>query len=840
MQKPSKWKILLIDDDPDLCEAMAMMLQNAGYTVLLAYEGTVGIELCKQHHPQIVVTDYNLPDLNGIQVLEAIKRHDPTVEVIVITGFGEMQIALDALRLNASDFLNKPINDDALVIAVNRAQHRFTLNRELHANVANHQENENTTIEPDITPFSVDLIASAMDGAVACDASDVIIAYNQRMKNISAYDSNEVVQKMKLDQLFKPEDWQRMINDLDGNKFGSKNRLSSYETQLLSKNGHAVPVQMSATQIFHQKAKSGRVCFFKDLRQRKILSDQWVQLLDQLNIGSFTIDLDRRITAFNHSAQILTGLRPAEVIGKDCKAIFKDVPCTGKCPSHINDPETDEKLGVEITDSKEVKHLVTRLSIPIYGMDDKVVGCLTALQDHATLVELIHRVNYEERSLKMILDNLDIGIFTVNRGGLITFFNQAAEIISGFNRKQVLGRDCSAIFGQAGSSDLEMLKESITLGELRTNTHAQLVTQEGEIVPIRADYIPLHNDQNKIVGGLATIQDLTLVHQLDQMISGRYSFHNMIGKDPAMQGIFQTVKVAAASDATLLIKGETGTGKDLLANIIHSTGKRSDEAFIKVNCAALPDNLLESELFGYNKGAFTGADRDKPGRFEEADKGTILLDEIGDLPLNLQAKLLRVLEDKEFYPLGSRNTKKVDVRILSATNRDLEELIEKRLFREDLYYRLNVIQVTLPPLRERPSDIPLLIRHLLRKFCSTRNLKTCEISKEALKILLNYNYPGNVRELQNILEHAIIVCQEHIIKPEHLPDSLKSRIKKTPPIAHRNPTPRQTSEMSAEHRKILDLLEANNWHRGKTAKALNMDRSTLWRKMNMFGIRNSH
>jgi transcriptional regulator with PAS, ATPase and Fis domain len=294
--------------------------------------------------------------------------------------------------------------------------------------------------------------------------------------------------------------------------------------------------------------------------------------------------------------------------------------------------------------------------------------------------------------------------------------------------------------------------------------------------------------------------------------------------------------VAAASDATILIKGETGTGKDLLANIIHSTGKRNDEAFIRINCAALPDNLLESELFGYNKGAFTGADRDKPGRFEEADKGTILLDEIGDLPLNLQAKLLRVLEDKEFYPLGSRHTKKVDVRILSATNRDLEELIDQKQFREDLYYRLNVIQVTLPPLRKRPSDIPLLIRHLLRKFCSTQNIKTCEISKEALKILLNYNYPGNVRELQNILEHAVIVCQEHIIKPEHLPDALKSRIKRTHTIAHRSPTPRPTSEMSAEHRKILETLESNNWHRAKTAKALNMDRSTLWRKMNMFGI----
>jgi len=639
-----------------------------------------------------------------------------------------------------------------------------------------------------------------------------------------------------MDHFFKSAEWLRFIEDLAGRRFGGPNRLSSYETQLISKDGQLIPVQMSATQFFHKTKNTGRVCFFKDLRERKLLSDQWVQLLDQLNIGAFTIDLDRRITSFNQSAQMLTGLQGAKVIGKECRDIFSDVPCTAKCPSHVNHTVRDENLNVEITDQKEIKHLVTRLSTPIYGTDDTIVGCLTALQDHAALAELIHRVNYEERSLKMILDNLDIGIFTVNRGGLITFFNQAAEIISGYNRRQVLGRDCSIIFEAEDTTDPELLKESITLGELRTNTHSRLVTQDGEIVPIRADYIPLHDDQNKIVGGLATIQDLTLVHQLDQMMSARYSFHNMIGKDPAMQKIFQIVKVAATSDATILIKGETGTGKDLLANIIHSAGRRNDQAFIKVNCAALPDNLLESELFGYSKGAFTGADRDKPGRFEEADKGTILLDEIGDLPLNLQAKLLRVLEDKEFYPLGSRSTKKVNVRILSATNRDLEELIDQRLFREDLYYRLNVIQVTLPALRERRADIPLLIRHILRKLCSTQNIKSCEISKEALKILLNYNYPGNVRELQNILEHAIIVCQENIIKPEHLPVSLKTRLKKIESMPAEPEPIAKSSELSSEHRKIIEALQSNDWHRGRTANALNMDRTTLWRKMKMLGI----
>jgi PAS domain S-box-containing protein len=829
------WKILLIDDDQDLCETMAVVLRDAGCKVFTANDGEKGIALCKDHSPQIVITDYSMPGINGIQVLEEVKRFDPNIEVIVITGFGEISIALSALRLNASDFINKPVSDDALLIAVSRAQHRFALNRQARA-----AGPEGRGLLPGgpgagFIPFSVDLIANAMDGAIACDEKDMIIAYNRRMEKMLGYPEAEIIHKMKMDRLFTLKDRDRFIRDLTDSRYGGKNRLSCYETRLISKDGHVIPVQMSATQLLDGKKKSGRVCFFKDLRERKILSDQWVKLLDQLNIGSFTIDLDRRITSFNQSVQSLTGLKTTEAIGRDCRRVFSDVPCTEKCPSHVTGTPEDETVNVEITDRKDVKHLVTRISTPIYGADDAIVGCLTVLQDHAALAELINRVNYEERSLKMILDNLDIGIFTVNRGGLITFFNRAAEIVSGFNRKQVLGRPCNIIFGEDSVEDSEMLKESISLGELRTNTNSRLVTQEGEIVPIRADYIPLHDEQNKIVGGLATIQDLTLIHQLDQMISGRYSFHNMIGRDPEMQKIFRIVEVAAASDATILIKGETGTGKDLLAKIVHSASSRREKAFVKVNCAALPDNLLESELFGYRKGAFTGADRDKPGRFQEADQGTILLDEIGDLPLNLQAKLLRVLEDKEFYPLGSSSTKKVDVRIVSATNRDIEELISRRLFREDLYYRLNVIQVTLPSLRERRADIPLLIRHILRKLCSTHNVKSCEISKEALRILLNYHYPGNVRELQNLLEHAVIVCQGNIIKPEHLPVNLRNHIIEMEASPYEGAAPRKKA-MNDERQQIMVTLEAHDWHRGKTAAALHMDRTTLWRKMISHGI----
>jgi len=361
-----------------------------------------------------------------------------------------------------------------------------------------------------------------------------------------------------------------------------------------------------------------------------------------------------------------------------------------------------------------------------------------------------------------------------------------------------------------------------------------MTTKTGETIPIRATYMAMRNEKGTVVGGLATFHDLTLVRQLNQAISERYTFQDMIGKDPAMQQIFATVSVVGATDATVLIEGSTGTGKDLLAKVIHSISRRANRQMVKVNCAAIPDNLLESEMFGYIKGAFTGADRDKPGRFNEADGGTIFLDEIGDLPLSLQAKLLRVLEDKEFYPLGSRHTRKVDVRILSATNQDLANLVANRLFREDLYYRLNVFRIQLPDVRDRRVDLPLLIHHILRKLCAARDNRRLAISEETMELLLNYDYPGNVRELENILEHALIICRDDVIEPRHLPDFLQRRsdYRRQPPSvpADKDSAAKQEADM------LRRTLRKHNWHRQKAARELGIDRTTLWRRMKKYNL----
>jgi PAS domain S-box-containing protein len=566
-----------------------------------------------------------------------------------------------------------------------------------------------------------------------------------------------------------------------------------------------------------------------------ISSDHWLHIMDELNIGAFTVNLQRQVSSMNFSAQALIGLKDTEAIGKDCREVFVGVPCLANCPfKGAGDPTTDEPI-IQIQNDDETTRLVTRMATPVFTPDHQIVGCMTILQDHSPIADLVDRIHYEERSLKIILDNLNVGIFTVDRSGHITFFNTAAEKTSGYNRREVLGEPCTVIFEADDAQEVCLLKETIVDGLSRGSRRGKMTTRDGVTIPIRANYMALRNEKGTIVGGLMTFHDLTLVHQLDQAMRDRYTYHDMIGKSPAMQKIFEMINVIAATDATILIEGSTGTGKDLLAKVIHSASRRADKTLVKVNCAAIPDNLLESEMFGYVQGAFTGAERDKPGRFQEADGGSIFLDEIGDLPLPLQAKLLRVLEDKEFYRLGSRHTVKVNVRIIAASNRNLAELVEKQLFREDLYYRLNVFRIELPELKDRRVDLPLLIGHILRRLCVGRDIRSPEISEKVMELLLNYNYPGNVRELENILEHALIICQEDTIQPTHLPEYLQAR------PAARKAMPTATAEQgftpeNTERDKLLATLQQYNWHRSQSARALGMDRTTLWRKMKKYGL----
>jgi PAS domain S-box-containing protein len=511
------------------------------------------------------------------------------------------------------------------------------------------------------------------------------------------------------------------------------------------------------------------------------------------------------------------------------------VPCLAKCPfKGPKEPGTTEPL-IRLTDDENTVRWVTRMATPVFGPTGKIVGCMTILQDHSPIADLIDRIHHEEQNTKIILDNLDVGIFTMDCGGHITFFNTEAENIVGYNRRQILGKPCSMIFEGSNPQEISLLKATINDGVSRSDRRGRMITRDGISIPVRINFMALKNEKGTVVGGLATFHDLTLVQQLKQATKERYTLYDMIGKSPAMEKLFEMVNVVAKADATVLIEGSTGTGKDLLARVIHSVSHRAKKPFVKVNCAAIPDNLLESEMFGYVKGAFTGAEKDKIGRFQEADNGTIFLDEIGDLPLPLQAKLLRVLEDKEFYRLGSRHTVKVNVRIISATNRNLPKLVEKRLFREDLFYRLNLFHIELPELKDRRVDLPLLIGHILRRLSSARGIRLPEVSELVMGVLLNYHYPGNIRELENILEHALILCRENTIRPEHLPEYLRYE---SPIRQSENPESMMDANNpeTRERNEIQSMLDQYRGMRSETARALGMNRTTLWRKMKKYGI----
>jgi PAS domain S-box-containing protein len=427
-------------------------------------------------------------------------------------------------------------------------------------------------------------------------------------------------------------------------------------------------------------------------------------------------------------------------------------------------------------------------------------------------------------------------VFTVNQQGQITSFNKAAERITGFSREDAIGQYCHEIFRSNTCFEACPLKHTAETAENIVNLEVNILNRENKEVPISISTAVVKDEEGKLVGAVETFRDLSLIKELHREISRQYSFQDILGRSKAMLELFQILPDIAKSDATALIEGESGTGKELFATALHNLSTRKDKPLIKVNCAALPETLLESELFGYKKGAFTDARTDKPGRFRQAHGGSIFLDEIGDMSKGTQVKLLRVLEQKEYEPLGGNKTERVDVRIIAATNRDLMEMMHRREFREDLFFRINVIRLIIPPLRERREDIPLLLDHFIERINLKQSKQIKKVSSSALKTLFDYDFPGNVRELQNIIEHATILTKGIEIQSRHLPSYLVRKLDLSPASA---------SLPEGEDMSVLDNVErdlivrALERHRGRSAaaaKELGVHRSTLWRKIKRYGI----
>lgn len=335
---------------------------------------------------------------------------------------------------------------------------------------------------------------------------------------------------------------------------------------------------------------------------------------------------------------------------------------------------------------------------------------------------------------------------------------------------------------------------------------------------------PLIDTNDNMMGTVVAVRDETKLASLEKELKERYSFHRIVGKSKAMQRIYTLIENLSEMDTTVLITGESGTGKELVAGALHHNGARSEKPFICLNCSALSENLLESELFGHVKGAFTGAIKDKKGRFHYAHGGTLFLDEIGDISPMIQLKLLRVLQEKQFERVGDSTPVKIDVRIIAATNKDLPRMIRDGRFREDLFYRLKVVELNIPPLRERLEDIPLLSNHFIKKFNSKFKKQIQDISDEALHVFMAYSWPGNVREMEHSIEHAFVLCREEIITPDHLPAEIsKISAGPRPVFAEKN--------RSVSDQQIMQMLEQTRWNKARTARKLGISRQTLYRRM---------
>ena len=431
----------------------------------------------------------------------------------------------------------------------------------------------------------------------------------------------------------------------------------------------------------------------------------------------------------------------------------------------------------------------------------------------------------------VILDSINEGVFTVDRDWRITSFNCAAERITGVSNAEAVGRPCCDVFRTNICESACALKRTLSTGRPVINATVYMVDPAGKRIPLRISTAVLRDAGGKVIGGVETLRDLSQVHELRKKLESSYTFADIVGHGPAMTKLFDILPQIADSDTTVLIEGASGTGKELFARAIHSLSPRQDKRFVAINCGALPETLLESELFGYKAGAFTDARRDKPGRFAVAEGGTIFLDEIGDVSPAMQVRLLRVLQDRTYEPLGSVEPVRADVRVVAASNKDLARLVRTGAFREDLFYRICVIHFQLPPLRDRREDIPLLVDHFVAQFNHLQDKDVAGVCDEVLARLMEHEYPGNVRELQNVIEHAFVLCRDGLIQLRHLPADLRAEPARRPPAR-----PGAMTLSAVEKAHIIDALRRHRGNRTAAARELGINTSTLFRKIKSMGL----
>jgi two-component system response regulator HydG len=438
-----------------------------------------------------------------------------------------------------------------------------------------------------------------------------------------------------------------------------------------------------------------------------------------------------------------------------------------------------------------------------------------------------------DRFFQAILNSISEGVMTIDKDWNIVSWNRAAEKITGFHREEVLGKECMSVLRTPLCRDRCPVDQALVCGHPYEDVQVAFHNKRDEVVHLLVNAAPLYDPEGHIIGGLETFRDVSQNRWMQEELKRYYGYANIVGRSESMKRVYDMLGSLVNTDTTVLIQGESGTGKELVARALHFNGPREAKSFVAINCSALPEGVLETELFGHVKGAFTGAIRNHVGKFEQANGGTLFLDEIGEISQSIQVKLLRVLEEREFQRVGDNRSVKVDIRLITATNKDLYKKVLAGEFRDDLFYRLNVFPLDLPPLRERVEDIPLLVGHFIQKFNKQMGKNIQGIADRVLEILEVYPWPGNIRELANAIEHAFVHCKGTLIHPNDLPHNI---LKVTPEAASRTPLKTRNKLDTLERDLIIKELEAADGKKSVAARRLGMSRTTLWRKMQKLGI----
>jgi len=558
--------------------------------------------------------------------------------------------------------------------------------------------------------------------------------------------------------------------------------------------------------------------------------------------GIVAINKEKKIISFSEAAQRLTGYQVEDVISKDITFIFGepeeniqlilDALSTGNTYSNIS-------MDIKCANGKSQNFLTS--VTPLVQPSQNIIGVIVVFRNTEEMVSLFNvfkeksrEILDEKNKLEAIFNSRWEGTFTIDRNWTVTSFNHAAERITGYSSKAAVGKKCWDIFRSILCRHGCHMEFTMKKQKPATSEELMIIHREGHKIPIRVNSAPLYDGEKKYIGAVETFLDISEIKNLSSQLEERFQFQNIIGQSRPMLKVYDLMENVVQSDSTVLITGESGTGKEIIARAIHLNSQRKTAPFMAVNCSAFAETLLESELFGHEKGAFTGAIRTKTGRLELAGDGTLFIDEIGDISLPIQVKLLRVLENRQYERVGGTNPLELKARIITATNKNLEKEVKEGKFREDLYYRINVINIFIPPLRERMEDMPLLVNYFIEKFQKKFNKDIKSISPSAFTLLKRYEWQGNIRELENVLEHAFVVCQGEVIETEHLPERI------WPFLESKNLTETKGGKelplKNAEKLMIINTLGKFSGHRGRTAEALGIDKTTLWRKMKKYQI----